>query len=283
MKNINNTVGEKGANAPDDVFMVQMLLNQVPAQEGGPNPQLNVDGLVGPKTIAAIRKFQRSQLGFEDGIVEPGKKTITRLNAFFQQPTAFQDTAPTLVASTGAISGFSVHRLVYRDVRLLGWRPKGDTVIEVNFDTPLQWFIDSSSDVANKNSNAVRLKLMAHGYTGPGGSQGGGGIQFCREDLSLSNLDRLRPLYGKFMAGVDVYACGVAYITPGYEGKVGDGNVFCSRMAQILGTHVRASTATQYYGLGSASSGLEFGRWEGTVLTYGPRGDVVNVEHAPPF
>lgn len=85
------------------------------------------------------------------------------------------------------------------------------------------------------------------------------------------------------MNGVDLYACGVAYITPKYEGKVGDGNILCSRMAQILGTCVRASTATQYYNPGTAASGLDFGRWEGTVLTYGPRGDVVNVEHDPPF
>jgi hypothetical protein len=54
-------------------------------------------------------------------------------------------------------------------------------------------------------------------------------------------------------------------------------------MAQILDTSVRASTAKQFYTLGSAGSGLDFGQWEGTVLTYGPRGDVVNVEHAPRF
>lgn len=179
MKDITQPVGQNGANLPDDVFLVQMLLNQVPPAEGGPTPQLDVDGLVGPKTIGAIKQFQRQQLGFEDGLVEPGKKTITCLNAFFQPPPEFQDSAPQLVA--GPPAGFAIHRLVYRDVRLQGWKPQGDTVIEVNFDTPLQWFIDSAGDVATKHGNMVRLKIMAHGFTGPGGSQGGGGIQFARK------------------------------------------------------------------------------------------------------
>jgi hypothetical protein len=54
-------------------------------------------------------------------------------------------------------------------------------------------------------------------------------------------------------------------------------------MAKMLNTFVRACTATQRYILGAAGSGLDFGRREGTVLTYGPTGRVVNVEHAPQF
>lgn len=35
--------------------------------------------------------------------------------------------------------------------------------------------------------------------------------------------------------------------------------------------------------VGQNGTNLDFGAWEGTVLTYGPRGDVANVEHAPRF
>jgi hypothetical protein len=56
------------------------------------------------------------------------------------------------------------------------------------------------------------------------------------------------------------------------------------KMAQTLQTNVRASTATQVY---AAREGwpfaphLDFGLWEGTVLTYGPKGNVIKVEQGP--
>ena len=36
---------------------VQYLLNCVPASQGGPSPELVVNGAVGPKTIKAIETF----------------------------------------------------------------------------------------------------------------------------------------------------------------------------------------------------------------------------------
>ena len=265
MRSIVASVGENGTNEVDDVFTVQMLLNHVPSAQGGPAPPLDVDGIVGTKTISAIRRFQLLQLGFEDGLVEPEHATISALAGFFQAPEAFPDEA---FAGPGALA---VHRLVYRDVRLEGFRPAGDTVIEVNFDTPLQFFLDTAGDVPTHTAQPVRLKIMAHGTPGH--------VRFCREELSLANVSALSVLRDKFASGVDLCACEVAFIAAGQ----GDGNVFCSRMAQTLGTSVRASTAIQIYNLGTAGSGLDFGGWEGTVLTYGPRGDVVNVEHAPRF
>ncbi|WP_329342912.1 DUF4347 domain-containing protein [Streptomyces sp. NBC_00663] len=265
VRELSGSVGEGGVNAGDDVFTVQMLLNQVGPGAGGPNPPLQVDGLVGPKTNGAIRGFQQTRLGFQDGLVEPGQVTFRTLKGFFTSPSEFPDEA---VAGPGAVRS---HRLVYRDVRLLGNRPAGDTVIEVNFDTPLQWFLDSSRDTAAHTADPVRLKIMAHGAPAF--------VQFCRENLALANLPTLGVLRDSFRAGVDLFSCSAAFIAPG----AGDGNVFCSRLAQLLNTSVRASTATQFYTLGSAGSGLDFGQWEGTVLTYGPRGDVINVEHAPRF
>src|SRR5262245_50233720 len=73
-------------NRAQDVETIQTLLNQVPANQGGPNPLLDLDGLIGPLTIGAIRKFQSFHLGFNDGRVDPGQKTLAKLNEFDLDP-----------------------------------------------------------------------------------------------------------------------------------------------------------------------------------------------------
>src|SRR5262249_51175783 len=75
-----------GSNLPADVVTVQELLNQVPVTAGGPDPKLVVDGLVGPKTIGAIRKFQTFHFGWNDGRVDTNNVTIAKLNEFDGPP-----------------------------------------------------------------------------------------------------------------------------------------------------------------------------------------------------
>lgn len=76
--------GQLARNLPDDVKTIQEALNQVTVkgEAGGPMPFLAVDGIVGPKTRAAIFNFQQVQVKSikPDGLVEPGKQTIQRLN-----------------------------------------------------------------------------------------------------------------------------------------------------------------------------------------------------------
>ena len=93
----------------------------------------------------------------------------------------------------------------------------------------------------------------------------------------MATIGKFAPLQGK-LKRIDILGCGAAYITPGREGHDGDGNLLCYRLAQITQAYVRASTATQEY---SNDGPIDFGKWEGTVLTYGPSGEVVKVEHAP--
>jgi peptidoglycan hydrolase-like protein with peptidoglycan-binding domain len=80
MRDISKAVGNGGANKPADVKTVQELLNDVDPALGGPAVKLVVDGLVGPKTVSAIHRFQVAQMGWGDGRVDPGKTTIQRLN-----------------------------------------------------------------------------------------------------------------------------------------------------------------------------------------------------------
>ena len=79
-KTITGGVGRGGRNFPAvDVMTVQYLLNCVPVTQGGPSPELAVDGAAGPKTVAAIEKFQRSLGAFCDGRVDPGGATLRAL------------------------------------------------------------------------------------------------------------------------------------------------------------------------------------------------------------
>lgn len=75
-------VGPKARNKPDDVKVIQDALNRVTleGEPGGPMPFLAVDGICGPKTNAAISRFQQVQLKIFDGVIEPKRKTIVRLN-----------------------------------------------------------------------------------------------------------------------------------------------------------------------------------------------------------
>jgi peptidoglycan hydrolase-like protein with peptidoglycan-binding domain len=73
------SVGQGGRNEPSDVRLIQTLLNRIPANLGGPPTPLVVDALVGPKSVAAIRRFQTVTFGTADGLVDARNRTIRQL------------------------------------------------------------------------------------------------------------------------------------------------------------------------------------------------------------
>jgi len=79
---IARSVGVGGSNVFEDVFNIQYGLDQVAPIDGGPSPQLVIDGICGPKTISAIREFQKKHFGWAgcDGRIDPGKQTLRKLN-----------------------------------------------------------------------------------------------------------------------------------------------------------------------------------------------------------
>ncbi len=77
---ISAAVGIGGANRRADTVVIQKLLNAARAKVPTTAAPLVADGIVGPKTIAAIRAFQSSQFGSADGRVGPGQRTLARLN-----------------------------------------------------------------------------------------------------------------------------------------------------------------------------------------------------------
>lgn len=100
---ISGSVGQGGKNKEDDVRTVQQLLNQK-----GAAPALEVDGLCGPKTIGAVRKFQSDNLGFADGRVDPGGQTwgaLTGGAAASQQPGTGSEGDEVAAAAGGGEGG----------------------------------------------------------------------------------------------------------------------------------------------------------------------------------
>jgi|GEM_PF-1983651 len=84
---IEASVGRGGQNQHQDVLTVQLLLNQVPPAAGGPESLLVPDGISGPKTVAAILRFQKHQLGdlAASGRFDPGAHPLQRLVAMVEQ------------------------------------------------------------------------------------------------------------------------------------------------------------------------------------------------------
>ena len=80
MTGARRSVGLSGANDREDVKVVQHLLNRRRTRGA---PTLTVDGIVGPLTIEALRRFQRERLGMvrPDALVEPGLRTWRALSA----------------------------------------------------------------------------------------------------------------------------------------------------------------------------------------------------------
>lgn len=89
MVTISASVGNGGANRKADVEAIQQALNSISPIAGGPTVKLKVDGIVGPKTIAAILNFQKANLGLtQDGKVDVNGSTLQRINFILDGSTA---------------------------------------------------------------------------------------------------------------------------------------------------------------------------------------------------
>ena len=84
MKTIVASVGHGGLNRTDDVRLIQELLNH---HMQPPQPPLVVDGIMSPRTIAAIAAFQRRVLNIHrpDERIQPGDSTMVALTRQAEQ------------------------------------------------------------------------------------------------------------------------------------------------------------------------------------------------------
>ncbi len=100
---IQASVGQGGVNNPADVIKIQRLLVAHGAALG------TIDGICGSKTISAIRTFQAGFVSNPDGVVDPGGKTLAKLN---EKGGATSEAAPatgiTEPVSRDSLSAFNV-------------------------------------------------------------------------------------------------------------------------------------------------------------------------------
>jgi uncharacterized protein (TIGR02594 family) len=87
MAGITASVGKGGVNRRQDIEVVQGLINRNLARLT-PLAPLVVDGMIGTRTISAIEEFQRRVLnmGYPDGRVDPGGRTLRALNGDVVSP-----------------------------------------------------------------------------------------------------------------------------------------------------------------------------------------------------
>ena len=139
--NISASVGQGGANNKADVLTIQNALNQIPPNQGGPDPKLKEDGLIGPKTIGAITKFQKANAGLPvDGRIDANGPTLARLNVLLgSKPTP---------KPTPAAPKFS-------DQNLYG--PGGPTANDIKQDAFGDcYFVATLGAVAQQNPKVIR-------------------------------------------------------------------------------------------------------------------------------
>ena len=82
------SVGRRGKNREADTLQIQLAFNVI-----FPTRPLVVDGDCGRKTIAAIERFQRRFMGQPDGRIDPGGRSLRRLNSSLPWPQSGR-TAP---------------------------------------------------------------------------------------------------------------------------------------------------------------------------------------------
>ena len=182
-----------------------------------------------------------------------------------------------------------MHTFIIRDVRLNGWRPAGNDVLEVNFDTPIQWVFDCINNRSATYGGDLRVKFMCHGLPGYLQFANGG---FTHPELSPGNginasvLSKFTAITGK-LKKLELHSCLVARMGSCFETTslgfttVYDGNSFCFKLAQIIQAEVQASIHVQYYWGNDGSNALRFSGWNGRVFTWNPSGSIKQMQDFP--
>lgn len=96
---IGRSVGAGGVNRADDARTIQSALNAVSADRGGASPALVVDGVVGPLTRAAIKRFQQRHVKVVDSRIDPNGATLSAVNAELDGGDVAATPAPGLVTA----------------------------------------------------------------------------------------------------------------------------------------------------------------------------------------
>ena len=108
-KTIRDKVGRPPAlNSPSDAEIVTDLLMRVLASDGGPDEPIfpaPFPGTASPSLVVAIEKFQRRQFAQADGRVDPGGRTLDKLNKLTNHGTGPKKSLSAFVSAIRAPVG----------------------------------------------------------------------------------------------------------------------------------------------------------------------------------
>jgi len=229
---INKSVGKEGKNDCADVRVVQFLLNQVPPDQGGPDPKLFPDGKSGPKTEAAILRFQMANTNVADGRVDPEGQTIKKLREFNQQG----DIVPGLTGKqnddgTPAQGGNPGDPIAWGNVVSAKFKAKVVAIaadLQVSPDhlmAAMHFESAGTFSPAVTNSSSCAVGLIQ--FTGPIARNLGTSPLDLSRTNAVDQLDYVKkylaPYTGKLNSIEDAY---LAILAPAFVGKASDTPVF---------------------------------------------------------
>ena len=156
---LQGSVGRNGRNLCDDVVQIQDALNRVGPANGGPIIPLAVDGFVGPKTIKAIADFQKTQFPdkFPDGCVDPGQRTVGRLNDLLAGAPTFNDE---MVPGFGGVPSFNDQMVPAFGGGQSSFAPQGNGFVKASF-VPPPFTTEDQMTRANRHAEDAEKRISA--------------------------------------------------------------------------------------------------------------------------
>ncbi len=218
------------------VAVAQLLLNRQ-------GESLSVDGNYGPRTAAAVRKFQRDHRPLSvDGVI--GRNTWPRLVG--QESLQIIDCVD--------VFDSALFRMEVRDLRTSGASP-------IMIGGMCNGIEQAVRDVANASHNLFLLRFHGHGAPGAAGvSDGHGTIEdhstFRNDAATQRALSQLRGCFGKYGC-IQFMHCNTAQGVQGAR--------FLSMVASVTGVPASAGIETQYAGTLRKTV-----RFEGRTRTFCP-------------
>ncbi|WP_110877541.1 peptidoglycan-binding protein [Franconibacter helveticus] len=162
------TVGFGGRNAPADVKLVQQLL-----QKNG-FPQLQADGMFGPKTLHAIKSFQAKFMRNPDGLINLNGRTWRNLAGLGSSnvkpiPQPSQPTQTSFPQPEGP-RNFSSGRLTVKEGQLTFNAEGNDMLSSIYFSRRIHWpggvsgvTIGRGYDMGGRTANVIYQDMIRVG------------------------------------------------------------------------------------------------------------------------
>ena len=191
--------------------------------------------------------------------------------------------------------------IVVRDKRLEGRTPvstPGFMSLDVNEGTPLEYFFDRVRSIAEAQRGISTLYIMTHGAKGAsaGDSDEDSGIILCQEFVHLGNVDRFAAMAGivehivlliflPAATSFDIHL--LEAVDPKLPATFHGGDELCRQMAIHAKTRVSAARETQFYAAEEhcttfagyevycEAGFVDFGEWEGTIIQYDAKGNLI--------